>query len=115
MLLGRGRLRQVRPGVSAAYDLVGTVPVQAHDRRVVLETAAVGVKNLRDQSAGGLAGVEIARAHDQGSQVDLHGAALKCGSNPPCQRSTGGDESRAMRATHADREAPAKGVPQPCP
>ncbi|MBP2345399.1 hypothetical protein JOF58_004259 [Streptomyces cinnamonensis] len=41
------------------------MPVQAHDRRVVLEKAAMRAQNLGDQSPGGLTGVETARAHDQ--------------------------------------------------
>ncbi|KOU32731.1 hypothetical protein ADK52_00070 [Streptomyces sp. WM6372] len=37
----------------------------------------MGAQHLRNQGPGGLAGVESARANDQGGQVGLHSAPLE--------------------------------------
>ncbi|GAA3280189.1 hypothetical protein GCM10010493_70110 [Streptomyces lavendulae subsp. grasserius] len=59
-----------RSAPASALRMTWWVPCRSRQMtfRVALETATVGVQNLRDQSAGGLAGVEIARAHEQGGQ-----------------------------------------------
>ncbi|KUN33223.1 hypothetical protein AQJ27_50750 [Streptomyces olivochromogenes] len=57
--------------------MADAVPAQAHDGRVVLQVVVVGVDDRRDQSAGGLVGMQRGGAHDQVRQIEAVGVALQ--------------------------------------